>query len=121
MFNVHDSSKAFHTVLLKDNYAACGKIDGNLELNLSHLKVVFLPLNTTSLVHLSDCTVIAALKCCNRHLQVGHVPDLEDFGKNDIYKVDLLQGLLWKSSMDDIAVSGYWKLLASYVSSICNQ
>ena len=66
-------------------------------LNLSHRRVLFLPLNTTSMIQPCDAGIIAAVKCCYRRLQMGRALDFMDMGENIIYTVDILQGIRWIS------------------------
>lgn len=86
-------------------------MDGILELNLSHLEVHSLPPNTTSLMQPLDAGIIAALKCRYRLLQFWRVLDLDDLGKDDIYKVYIFQAICW--------ISSHWMMLPSPVTGIC--
>lgn len=82
-----------------------------LNLNLSHVKVILLPPNTTSVIQPLDAGIIAALKCHYPRLQAGRVLDLDDLRRDDIYKVYILEVIRW--------IISQWMILPSALIANC--
>jgi len=96
-------------LLLLDNCTA-HKADG---LELTNIRIHMLPPNTTSKIQPMDAGIIAAFKRRYRRLQLAHALDLDEAGRTDIYKVDLVQAMRWsKRSWSEIlpeSISNCWR------------
>ena len=88
-------------LLLLDN--APTHIVGSLE--LTSLKIIFLPPNTTSKIQPLDAGIIAAFKKRYRSYQLQNALDLYTLGTKDIFKIDILQGIRWASAAWDCVSS----------------
>ncbi|CAG8844991.1 8595_t:CDS:1, partial [Racocetra persica] len=80
-----------HILLLIDGTTshAVGDID------LTNIKVVTLPLRTTSKLQPIDADIIAAFKYRYRHFLLQHAIDRDEAEESDIYKVDQLTAMQW--------------------------
>jgi hypothetical protein len=64
-------------------------------IDLTNISVMFLPANTTSLIQPMDAGIIAAFKKRYRSFQLGMALDREKNSLSDIYKVDIVQAMIW--------------------------
>jgi hypothetical protein len=98
-----------NVLLLLDN--APSHVVGNLQ--LTNVKVVFFPPNTTSRIQPMDAGIIAAFKKRYRSYQLKQALDLNTLGRKDIYKVDVLQAMVWSraawNALTPTAIHNCWK------------
>ncbi|KAI1000312.1 hypothetical protein K3495_g7883, partial [Podosphaera aphanis] len=91
-----------HILVLMDN--APSHILGDLE--VTNVKIVPLPPNTTSKIQPMDAGIISSFKRRYRRYQLQAAIDLDEQGATDIYKVDQLTAMRWcKAAWEDIPPS----------------
>ena len=81
-------------VLLLDNAPS----HSTTGLELSNVRVCFLPPNTTSRLQPMDQGIIAAFKKMFRIYQLDYSLYVDAAGEHDIYKVDILKAMRWCKS-----------------------
>jgi arginine repressor len=64
-------------------------------LNLTNVTVMFFPPNTTSHIQPMDAGIISTFKKRYRSFQLGMALDREKNGLANIYKIDILQAMIW--------------------------
>lgn len=93
--NMLMDTRAYKFIFFLDSCYAHRSTEDFSELSLTNTIVIFLPPNTTSLIHPCEASIIAAEKCLYRLLRIARVLEHIDMGNDHIYIVDIFQVIRW--------------------------
>ena len=90
--DLHIWKQQCHICLFIDNFSAHSAVS----YQPTNVQVEFFKPNMTPFVQPCDAGIIWCFKAIYQHNFCSHALDLDDAGKHEIYKIDLLEAMMWQ-------------------------